>query len=435
MTANADEIPIAARLAETSVLAPAQQRTPAAGNSLASSELHIEIHSEAAALTRLGPDWNELFDRAGRPAQVFQTHAYAQLFVKTNNLGGPASSGNHNCRCKLAILTIRRNGRLVLVFPLVQSRQLGNTVVSWLGEPITQYGDVLIDPDEDARTLVTGALQHIATTLGADIFRLRKIRSDAAIAPVLAELGILPLDVVEAPCVTLAAGGSAFEDRQNGKAKKNRRRLMRRLEERGAVTFQELDSRADVQAVVRAGLEQKRDWLVRRGLVSPSLADTHVDAFMTAAAADSARVAGCALFALSLNDRPIAVALGFRCKSRLMLHFISYAADVEKNGAGILNLEAILRLAEADGLEAVDLLPPKADYKLDWSDHTVVVADYTWGATARGKLFGALLDKTVKPSVKRAIECLPLAMRQRLAAQTLKAARGTSRHQNRTPDA
>lgn len=419
MTSNAQAVLIAPRLAEADPPPVVEGRTATDGRAAGFPEWHIEIHCDAAALARLGPDWDALFAKGGRASQVFQTHAFAELFVQTFGYGQALAAGQRDCPCGLAIVTARRNGRLVLVWPLVESRQLGMRVLGWLGEPIAQYGDVLIDPDEAALPLLSAAFRHIEATRKPDLLRLRRVRSDAAIATFLAERGIAPSNLVEAPSVTLAAGGSAFEDRQSGKARKNRRRLMRRLEERGEVAFKEISPADDTATLVAAGLADKREWLKRRGLLSPALADNRVDRFMKAAAADPRRPTGCALFRLSLDDRPIAVAMGFRCKQRLMLHLITYAADVEKNGAGVLNLEAILRLAEAEELTAVDLLPPKADYKLDWSDQSITVADRIWGVTARGKLWGMLLDGVVRPQAKRMFERLPLGPRRHLAARSL----------------
>jgi hypothetical protein len=100
---------------------------------------------------------------------------------------------------------------------------------------------VVFDPAERLDTL-QAAWAHAQRELKPDVVRLRRVRADASIAPLLASLEIAASEVVEAPCITLAAGGSSFEERQSGKAKKNRRRLLRRLEEQGLVVFDELAS-------------------------------------------------------------------------------------------------------------------------------------------------------------------------------------------------
>ena len=394
-------------------------RRVSASHSIDRAGLQIGVVTETAALASLAPEWNSLFERAGRPSQVFQTHAFASLYASTYDLGTPGASSRHACNCRLAILTARREGRLVMVWPLVETRRFGVRCLSWLGEPVTQYGDVVLDPAEQALETLQTAFDFIRAEIRPDMFRLRKVRSDAVIAPFLSSLDITPAEPVEAPCVTLAAGGSPFEDRQNGKARKNRRRLMRRLEECGTVVFRELPPGDAASAALAAGLTDKRDWLKRRGLVSPSLGAPLVDRLLDHAATDPHRTTGCAAFELAVDGRPVAFALGFRCKGRLLLHMITYAHDMEKHGVGVLNLEAILRLAEAEGLEAVDLLPPKAEYKLDWADVAVPAGDYRMGLTARGRLVSQIVDGRVIPAIKDTIYRLPMALRRKLAAHTL----------------
>jgi len=388
-------------------------------NTLIDAELQIDVVRDAASLTALAPEWNNLFERGGRPSQVFQTHAFATLFASTYHLGTSSTSPRHSCDCRLAIGTARRDGRLVLIWPMVETRRFGMRSLSWLGAPLTQYGDVLLDPGEPAMETLAAAFTKIRAVVRPDAIRLRKVRSDAVVAPFLANLGMMATEHVEAPSVTLAAGGSPFEDRQNGKAKKNRRRLMRRLEERGTVVFREVLPGEATTAAIAAGLADKRDWLQRRGLVSPSLGDPNVDVFLDRAAADPKSATGCAVFELTVDGRPVAFALGFRCKRRLLLHMITYAHDMEKYGAGVLNLEAILRLAEAEGLEAVDLLPPKAEYKLDWADVCVATADYKLGLTARGRLVTAVVDGVLLPAIKTNIDRLPMPLRRRISARAL----------------
>ncbi len=204
------------------------------------NELCMRIVEAPADLQALGPDWDALFARAGRPEQVFQTHPFTSLFT---SIYGPFADPGR-CDCKLAVVTAWRGARLVLIWPLVVHRTLGGRMVSWLGEPVSQYGDALIDPVEPQLPILQAAYDEILTAVRPDLLRLRKVRADASVAPLLTHLGIAPSEPEEAPIVMLKSGGSAFEDRQSGKAKKNRRRLMRRLEERGTVEFKELSDPA-----------------------------------------------------------------------------------------------------------------------------------------------------------------------------------------------
>lgn len=382
------------------------------------SHATFDIVRDIAGLTALAPEWNGLFERAGAPHQVFQSYGFVELWARIYSASAAHEhAAGHPCDCELAIVTGRIGGRLVLVWPLVLQRKLWMRLLTALGDPVAQYADLLVDPSQKALPLMRAAFEHLTGQLTPDLVRLRRVRQDAAIAPLLHAIGTTGTAHAEAPFVTLgaASGSAGFEDRQSGKAKKNRRRLLRRLEEQGQVTFERLSGSERAAGLVEQALAAKRDWVVRRGLLAPALADERFDEVMRAAASRGADAAGCSVFSLSFDDRPVAIAVGFECKGRLMLHLISYVAEAEKLGAGVLNLESILRGAETRGLSAVDLLPPTADYKLQWADGAIPVADHALGLTMAGRIYTSVLDGFVKPLAKHRVDRLPLGLRQRLA--------------------
>jgi CelD/BcsL family acetyltransferase involved in cellulose biosynthesis len=371
--------------------------------------LRFEVVQSTTAIDALSTDWNELFAHAGRPTQVFQTHAFSALWARIYSSDAKTAS--------LAIIIARQAGRLVMVWPLVVERSLGLKVVSWLGAPIAQYGDVLIAPSEttSASGVISQAWDYIQNTLRPDVLRLRKVRSDAAITPFLARIGAIELLRQEAPAVTLKATGTqSFEDRQSAKARKNRRRLLRRLEEQGTVTFQTAAGNAQAAGLAVAALDIKRRWLTERGLHSQAFAGDRLDRFFKAAAADPDSPTGCTVFTLSLDGRPLSALMGFACGNRMTLHVIGYDLDFERSGAGVLGLEATLRHCEQAGMTAVDLLAPRADYKLDWADETVDVVDHALPVTLKGRAYVSMYDQGLRPAAKSTLEKLPLALRKTL---------------------
>ena len=187
------------------------------------SALDFAVISTREGFDALEADWNDLFARAGRSAQLFQAFNWnwhwANHFI-----------GDDPGRTRLAVVTARRDGRLVMVWPLVLERRAGLRVLAWMGEPVSQYGDVLAEDGPLQLQWLHDSWSFINTALRPDLARLNKTRADSVVAPLLVELGAMSTQQLEAPYLDLASAPT-FEDyaeRYPSKARKNRRRLARR---------------------------------------------------------------------------------------------------------------------------------------------------------------------------------------------------------------
>ena len=229
----------------------------------------ISVVSERTSFDALEPEWNDLFRRAGRDAQPFQSFNWSWHWA--NHYLDPG----RRPRLSLAIVTVRREGRLVMLWPLVSERLAGLSLLRWMGEPVSQYGDALCESGPDTVSLMRTAWQFITTRLGADAIVLRKVRADAAVAPLFREIGLKCTGAEEAPFLDLASAPDfdAYDQRYSAKARKNRHRLMRRLEERGRVAVVRHTSGAQARAAALAGVALKRASLAAAGQLAPALAD------------------------------------------------------------------------------------------------------------------------------------------------------------------
>src|SRR5690606_39033243 len=140
---------------------------------------------------------------------------------------------------QLAFVTAYEGNRLVMVWPLVLERIGPLKTLRWMGDPVSQYGDVLIDNAVDAAGLLHAAAAFVARRTGAGVFNLRKVRADSNIAPYLTAAGAAVTAELKAPYLDLASAPSfaAYETRYSSGARRNRKRQRRRLGERGAVAL------------------------------------------------------------------------------------------------------------------------------------------------------------------------------------------------------
>jgi CelD/BcsL family acetyltransferase involved in cellulose biosynthesis len=286
-----------------------------------------------------------------------------------------------------------------------------------MGEPVSQYGDVLIDEVADSEAILGAAWQFIARHSGADVVRLRKVRADAAVAPFLSAIGGIATDKLGAPYLDLASAPSfaEYEKRYSSGARRNRKRQRRRLEERGTVGIEAYTHGAVAGRLARTAIDLKRVWLAERGLVSPAFADTRIDDFFADVASGVVRPAGCRVLAMRCGDTPAALEIGLTCKGRAAIHVIVYDREFEKAAAGNLLMEDSIRRACDAGLTTFDLLAPADSYKMDWADGVVEVSDWVAPLSLAGQVYGRIYLAFFRHFAKKAIAALPAPMRRAVA--------------------
>ncbi len=386
--------------------------------SVATEPITFEIVRSRAGLEALSIEWIALFERSGRAHQVFQTFnwnwQWAEAFLSSSAHVSP-----------IAILTGRSGGRLVTLWPMVLERRGPLLELCWMGEPVSQYGDVLLDKDiADPLSILRLGWEHIIANLKPDLARLRKVRADAVIAPLLDALNSLHTAELDAPYVDLtkAANFAAYEERFPNRARRNRRRQMRRLEEAGAVTFQHLGEGAEASEFAETGIALKRQWLIERGYVSPALADARMSRFMKAATDTTAHSTAARVSVLHAGHQTAAIQIGFDCRKTRALHVIVYDRQFEKMAAGVLHLEETIRHGFDEGLERIDLLAPAAAYKLEWADGKVAVVDHAIGLSVKGRIYARVYLGYLRNHLKAAVERLPHKVRQVMVTSHLRSA-------------
>lgn len=373
-------------------------------------ELELALIVDRADFDALEDEWNALFERAGRSSQVFQSFNWNWHWANhylDGALGGISG-------LKLSIVTGRKDGRLVMVWPLVSERVRGITQIFWMGEPVSQYGDVLLDDLPDPFETLEAGWNFLIRHARGDVVRLRRVRADSIVAPLLERSGALASNKLVAPFLDLSSATdfAAYEQRYSSRARRNRRRLARRLEEHGAVQYQRLHGGAAAAKLAETALSLKTEWLKDRGLTSLAISDPRMRRFFASAVEGSLRPVNAIVSAIMCGGDPAALEISFACKGRAALHVIVFNLKHEKFGAGSLLLEQCIRDGFKEGLSTYDLLAPGDNYKLDWSDASVEVQDWSMPLTLAGQTYARLYLGLVRSRVKAVVEALPQSLRK-----------------------
>ena len=378
--------------------------------------LSIEIISDLESFQSLEQDWNTLLSSNRSNRLAFQSFAWMRSWLKTY------LQCTENQAPTVAIVTARVRGQLRLICPFAIRNVLGLTSLTWLGEPASQYGDILTSGDDVSPDLIDATLGFAIDKLQPDTIRLRKVRSDAAIRPWLIAQNAVQSATDEAPYLDFrgAASFEAYCSKYTGKARKNRRRLRRRLEETGPVSTTVLRPGAPARDAIHIGLAFKQAWLIERGLVSSALRDPHMLDLLTNFVSHPDDHAAPFVSIMHCGQTPVSVQFGIIANQRLALYMIAYNPVTEKTGAGVLHIEDTIAYCIENGISELDFLAPNAPYKQAWADAATPVCDYVAPRTLKGRVYARGYLCTTRDVLKTQLQSLPLRIRQSIAKRIQK---------------
>lgn len=372
--------------------------------------IDLELITERSAFDALEPEWNDLFERSARSIHVFQSFNFCWHWANGFLAKDGAKAGP-----RLAILTGRQNGRLVMIWPLVSERANGITEVYWMGEPVAQYGDALIDTGSVSSEILRAGLEYIRKNLSSDVLRLRRVRADANVARLMSDIGAQIADTQIAPYMDLASAKdfAAFEEQSfSTKMRRNRRRLTKRLEEKGPLEFLRLHGGAEAGAFAANAITAKNRWLKDRGLVSSALNDERTVRFFRDVAESKAKPVACVVSILKTCGDAAAYEISFTCKGRLVVHVMAFELAFEKAGVGVLLLEQSLKQGYAEKLDVYDMMAPGDAYKMDWCAKSEPVIDWVIPSSAKGYLYARVYLEFLRPRLKSALKAAPKPLRR-----------------------
>jgi CelD/BcsL family acetyltransferase involved in cellulose biosynthesis len=291
-----------------------------------------------------------------------------------------------------------------VIVPLAIETRLGVSVLRWLGEPLTQYGDALVSSSATQDDLA--AAWQAINQLPADIILLRNIRQTANAVGLTKGRGqrlgetlspYLDLDLFRC--------GADYSSVMGKGADKRARTAQRRLAALGEVSFR-VDHGDAARASARAAIAMKAAWLEARGLTRSAIECP----VKREALVDLSGSAGGAVSALMLDGVLVAAEIGFFHRDHYIAYLGAFHADYANRSPGRVQMLHTINWCREQGFKAYDLLPPGGDYKEDWSSHSEPVFDFAEARTALGTAFLAM--QKLRPHAKAIYTALPPSLKR-----------------------
>ncbi len=366
------------------------------------------VVNDEASLASLREPWLRLASEHAHDLQLFQTYTWVSEWWQ--HFAGEG-------RWRLHVVVGHRGGELVVVWPLARRRVGPVRLLEVAGGLLSCFDDALVRADVNDVALAS-VFDYLAKTRSADALRLRGVHERSQLDRLLA---------ARSPAV--AATTSPFVDCERGlsfdahwakrskRFRSEQRRSWRMLEDEGRVTVAANDAAISGAEAPRLALEYKRRWLAENGLSGKTIASARGEAFLASVgpALVASGEASPATSTVRIDERVIAIGISYRFGRRRYEYLGGFDYDLERCGAGRVQLETSLRASFEQGLAAHDFMTPSTAFKARIADEEARVSQYVLPLTMRGTAYRSVYVKHARPFLKRMHQRLgPLVRRHRV---------------------
>jgi CelD/BcsL family acetyltransferase involved in cellulose biosynthesis len=355
----------------------------------------LSVISTREQLRALQKDWRNLEQSNQIETNLFCSFDWCMAWSETY----AGKDGPRQARPQL--VTGYDEEKLVFVFPLMLTRQLGINLLTWLTDPFGQYGDVLCQKGQNAKVWINAAVGLLSRLKGIDLVYLRHIREDSIIAREAGELFIDARVPEEAPYLDLKQFKSEeeYDARYTSVQRKRRKKIRKALEKFGPVTFSRLSSGTDADEAMRLALAEKNAWLAERGRMNRVLSCPQHLQFLKTLSRNTGSVQ-LVLSELKAGDKPVSWEIGFRHSTKHYGYVTSHLNSLTDLSPGRLHMDLSQRMCLADGMEKFDLMVPNDAHKESWSSAKTMTNDVFLPVSARGRIVGYVYLRTLRPLLR-----------------------------------
>ena len=308
----------------------------------------VDIESLAA----IEPEWEQLWQRCPE-ATPFQHPAW--LLPWCRRFAPP----------RLAVVTLRRGGRLVGLLPGFMRREspVEPRALALLGEGISDYLDALLDPAHLEEQIATLG-EHLAERGEACDFEALREGSPLLRVPASrwCRCEIKPSAIC--PVLRLPARGVGLDTVVSGETLRNVRRARARASTLGKLTHRLADAASRAELVSALFTLHGARW---RGVGETGvLGGGAVRGFHEEASTALLDAGLLRLFTVHLDERPIAALLALFARGRAYLYLQGFDPEFARLSPGLLATACAIDQAFVEGVSAVDFLRGQERYKYLW---------------------------------------------------------------------
>jgi CelD/BcsL family acetyltransferase involved in cellulose biosynthesis len=356
----------------------------------------LSVVTSLDALRQLESKWHDLENNTQNHTSVFQSFDWVMAWADTYIADDKRTS--------LHIIAGYEEDKLVFLWPLMRTKQMGFDTLTWLSDPFGQYGDVLCRKGQNSKQWIESAINFMKRLRDVDILRLRHVRADSHLAIHAAHL-LHDAQVPDgAPFLDLTqyASEDAYDERYTSTQRKRRKKIRKALEELGPVSFERLTTGSTADVAMRDAIAEKNAWLSERGRMNRVLGCPEHLTFLKNLSRRCSGTVEVVVSEMKAGGKPVSWEVGFRHRGTHYGYITSHVNTLTNLSPGRLHMDQSQRDALSAGMGIFDLMVPNDTHKESWSSAVVVTNDYYLPISTAGAALGHGFIRTLRPLLRKA---------------------------------
>jgi CelD/BcsL family acetyltransferase involved in cellulose biosynthesis len=308
---------------------------------------------------------------------------------------------------ELLCVTLWKDGRLVLAWPLVRYAQGPLRIIKPLTPSGGEANSLLVDPGTDVAEIVQCAWTAISSKAYGDVLYLPLIRVGSPLDQAVPKIAVNGFDSDAAPWARLGleSDWDSYRKAIGARSLKHMARHRKRILEMGNAEFLSIDPVEKPDQATRLidwMLVEKHRWTARAHKNHTWVDSRHYKNFLVRSITDASEVLKYRIFAITVNNEPVVVKLIAICPGHIEYVIGAYNSDpqIAKLSPGLVLDEDWMRMAFDLGFD-VDFGTGQEAYKLFWSKgYAEPLQTYRIPITLRGKIFLSAFNQLRKLRAK-----------------------------------
>lgn len=355
--------------------------------------LELRCFTELEDLKSLEAGWGRLEAKTNDQMSYFQSfdwcYRWCEAFLRDSESRGAST---------LQVFAGFRGNDLVVLWPMMRvSDQFGLKRLVFIGEPLSQYANILVDYEIVSTQDLDACWAQITRNSNVDVVALNNVPANTLLGQWC--VGRKPESVKMQSSVMDLSSFETYDDllaTLSTTTRKYRRKRRSKLSKLGDLSFESVSGGTkQYRDLVDLALDWKKVWLQETGREAQVLCDARARNFLKSLSKDVV------VLVLRVDDKPIALEVGFMRGKHFYSYLGAFDWELSSYSPGKVQLEEALKWSIDNGLQAYDLLGNPSTYKTSWSNFDLDLRSCMSAHSFKGYVFANVWFPYVRPALKQ----------------------------------